>query len=478
MTEYDRYRSPLETRYASPQMQVIWSAQRKFSTWRRLWLALAQSQQELGLEISDEQIEQIQSHLDDIDFDAAAKYEKKLRHDVMAHVYTLGDQAPLARPILHLGATSQFVNCNTELILLRDSLQLIAQKLARVIDALGTFSIENRDLPTLAFTHYQPAQPTTVGKRAAVWAYDLILCLEDIEYRLDSLRFRGVKGTTGTQASFLALFDGDETRVEKLDELVTKKMGWPIEQRFLVTGQTYPRLVDAQVMGNLATTASAIHKIATDLRLLANHKELEEPFGTDQIGSSAMAYKRNPMRCERACAMSRFVMSLVQNSLNTAATQWLERTLDDSANRRLVLPEGFLALDGVLDIMHNVVSGLVVYEKTIRSNLMAELPFMASENILMAAVRDGADRQEAHEIIRRHSQDAAHLVKSEGLPNDLLERLKTEPMFAKIDFNEVLDPMAYVGRAPEQVDQFVNETLPSIRERYAEDIRPPIELKV
>lgn len=468
MNENDRYRSPLETRYASPEMQSIWSPQRKFSTWRRLWLALALAQQELGLDITDTQIGELQAHLDDIDYDAVAKYEAKLRHDVMAHIHALGDVAPAAKPIIHLGATSQFVNCNTDLILLRESLQFVATKLARVIDALGTFAIEYRDIATLGFTHYQPAQPTTVGKRATLWAYDLVLALEDIEYRIDTLRFRGVKGTTGSQASFMALFDNDETKVEKLDELVTEQMGWSADQRFIVTGQTYPRLVDAQVLSSLACAAAVVHKIATDIRLLANHKELEEPFGKHQIGSSAMAYKRNPMRCERACSLARFVMNLAQNPLHTAATQWLERTLDDSANRRLVLPEAFLALDGILDIMHNVASGLVVYEKTIRANLMAELPFMASENILMAAVQNGADRQEAHEVIRQHSQNAAHHVKAEGGTNDLLERLKGEAMFKDIDFNEVLDPAAYVGRAPEQVDRFIREAVEPIRRRYEE----------
>jgi len=470
MTDNDRYRSPLETRYASSAMQAIWSPQRKFSTWRRLWLALAEAQRELGLEITQQQIDDIRARLDDIDFAAADRYESKLRHDVMAHIHALGDVAPAARPIIHLGATSQFVNCNTELIQMRDSLRLIAAKLARIIDALGTFAIEYRDVPCLAFTHFQPAQPTTVGRRAAQWAYDLVLCLQDIENRTENLRFRGVKGTTGTQASFMALFDNDETKVEQLDELVTRKMGWPAEKRYLITGQTYPRLVDAQVLSSLAVTAAALHKIATDIRLLAHRKEIEEPFEAEQVGSSAMPYKRNPMRCERICGMARFVMSLVQNPLMTAATQWMERTLDDSANRRLALPESFLALDGSLDVMHNVASGLVVYEKTIRANLMAELPFMAAENLLMAAVKRGADRQEAHEIIRQHSQDAAVQVKAEGGVNDLLERLRDEPIFDGVNFTEVLDPAAYVGRAPEQVDRFIGEVVEGVRKRYEDEI--------
>jgi adenylosuccinate lyase len=478
MTSHHGYRSPLEARYASPQMRAVWSEQRKFSTWRRLWLALAEAQQQLGLDITDEQLAELRAHLDDIDFETAALHEAKLRHDVMAHIHALGDVAPKARPIIHLGATSQFVNCNTELLLIRDSLGLIAGKLARVIDALGTFAIEYRDLPTLAFTHYQPAQPTTVGKRATLWTLDFALALEDITHRRETLRFRGVKGTTGTQASFMALFDGDERKVEDLDRLVTEKMGWPADLRFPVTGQTYPRLVDAQVVNALAVAAAAAHKCATDIRLLSNRKEIEEPFGRHQVGSSAMAYKRNPMRCERICGMARFVMSLAQNPLNTAAVQWFERTLDDSSNRRLVLPEAFLALDGVLEIMHNVASGLVVYEKTIRANLMAELPFMATENILMAAVQQGADRQEAHELIRQHSHAAAHAVKAEGLPNDLLQRLRGEPMFAEIDLDAVLNPMAYVGRAPEQVDRFLADIVDPIRREYADALGDAAELSV
>lgn len=474
MSTHTGYQSPLETRYASADMRAIWSAQRKFSTWRRIWLAVAESQQALGLAITDEQIAELRAHLDDIDFTRAAEHEKKLRHDVMAHVHTLGEVAPAARPIIHLGMTSQDVGCNTDLIQLRDALQLIAVKTARVIDALGAFAIEWRDEPTLGFTHYQPAQPTTVGKRATLWAYDFALALEEIEHRLDTLRFKGVRGATGTQASFLALFDGDERKVEQLDRLVAEKLDWPPDMRFSVVGQTYPRVVDAQVLSTLAVIAAAAHKCATDLRLLANRKEIEEPFEPAQIGSSAMPYKRNPMRCERACAMARFVMNLAPNALQTAATQWLERTLDDSANRRLSLPEAFLALDGVLDVMHNVCTsggGLIVYEKTIRANLMAELPFMATENILMAAVQHGADRQEAHETIRAHSQLAATRVKEEGGPNDLLERLREEPLFREIDLDAVLDPHTYVGRAPEQVDRFIAEVVEPIRASYAEALK-------
>lgn len=475
---HDTYVSPLSTRNASPAMQAIWSPQRKFSTWRRLWLALAQAEQALGLDITDAQLAELRDHLDDIDFAAAADYEKKLRHDVMAHVHTLGDAAPAARPIIHLGATSQFVVCNTELILLRDALDLIAGKLAAAIDRLGVFAQEHRDLPTLGFTHYQPAQPTTVGKRATLWAYDLALALEEIEHRRDTLRFRGVKGTTGTQASFLALFDGDHGKVEKLDALVTDAMGWPPDKRFAVTGQTYPRLVDAMVGGSLGVVAAAAQKCATDLRLLANRKEIEEPFEANQIGSSAMAYKRNPMRCERICGLSRFVIGMASTPMTTAAEQWMERTLDDSSCRRLTLPEPFLALDGVLDLLVNVTAGLVVYPETIRANLAAELPFMASENLLMAAVKNGGDRQELHEVIRTHSQAAAQQVKEHGKPNDLLDRLQNEPAFAGLDLRAVLDPAQFVGRAPQQIDAFLAEIVTPIRQRYADRLDVAPELKV
>jgi adenylosuccinate lyase len=466
MPAAEEYRSPLETRYASPEMRAIWSAQRKFSTWRRFWLALAESQKALGLKITAEQIDELRAHLDDVDEAAADRYERTLHHDVMAHIHALGDVAPKARPIIHLGATSQDVNCNTDLLLHRDGLRLVGEKTARVIDDLATFAIGYRDVPTLAFTHFQPAQPTTVGKRATLWAQDLALGLEELEFRLDTLRFRGVKGATGTQASFVALLGGDERKVERLDEMVTERMGWPADMRYVVTGQTYPRVVDAQVLATLAAIAAALHKLATDVRLLAHRKEIEEPFGAEQVGSSAMPYKRNPMRCERICGVTRFVMSLVANPLQTAATQWLERTLDDSANRRLALPEAYLALDGALDVAHDVAAGLVVHERVIRANLMAELPFMATENVLMAAVAAGRDRQEVHEAIRRHSQAAAHVVKSEGGENDLLERLRGEELLAGVDLDAVMDPMAYVGRAPEQVDRFVAEVVEPIRARW------------
>jgi adenylosuccinate lyase len=493
MTQHDSYQSPLETRYASLEMRRIWSSQRKFSLWRRAWLALAEAQKELGLSVSQAQVDEIRAHLDDIDFDNAARHEARLRHDVMAHVHALGDVAPNARPIIHLGATSQDIVCNADLITLREGLVLIAGKIARVIDALGRFVEKYRALPTLGFTHYQPAQPTTVGKRATLWAYDFALALEEIETQIARWRLRGVKGATGTQASFLALFNGDAKKVEELDRRFVEKVSAlanvpaltpALSQRergqtFAVTGQTYPRIVDVHIVNALAATAATAHKTCNDIRLLANRKEIEEPFEKEQIGSSAMAYKRNPMRCERASGMARFVMSLAQNPLNTLATQWLERTLDDSSNRRLSLAEAFLALDGVLDVMHNVASGLVVYEKTIHANLMAELPFMASENILMAAVQKGADRQEAHEVIRKHSQAAAQRVKAEGGGNDLLDRLRTEKMFAGIDLDAVINPAAYIGLAPQQVEAFVRDVVLPVRNNYASVLaRGAVDLRV
>lgn len=478
MTTQDTYVSPLASRNASPAMQAIWSPHRKFTTWRRLWLALAEAEKEMGLAITDAQVAELRAHLDDIDYDKAAEYEKQLRHDVMAHVHALGDVAPQARPIIHLGATSQFVNCNTELILIRDALQLVAGKLAAAIDGLAGFAEQYRDLPTLGFTHYQPAQPTTVGKRATLWAQDLVIALEEVEHRIDSLRFRGVKGTTGTQASFLELFDNDHGKVDQLDRLVTEKMGWDPEKRFAVTGQTYPRVIDGLVGSTLATAAAACAKFATDLRLLANRKELEEPFEKNQIGSSAMPYKRNPMRSERICGLARFVIGLVQVPFTTAAEQWMERTLDDSSVRRLSLPEPFLALDGVLDLVINVGRGIVVYEKTVAANLEAELPFMASENLLMAAVQSGADRQAVHEQIRQHAQAAALKVKQEGAANDLIERLKAETAFAGIDLSDVLDARRYVGRAPQQVDEFIDAVVEPIRHRYRDELGREVELKV
>jgi len=478
--ERTRYTSPLATRNASAEMQAIWSPARKFGMWRRLWLALAEAEKELGLPITDAQIEAIRSHLDltEDDFRRAADHERRLRHDVMAHIYALGDAAPEARGIIHLGATSQFVNCNAEILLLRDGLRIVQAKTACVIDSLADFARTWRDLPCLAFTHYQPAQPTTVGKRAALWAHDLALCLARLEATSDSLRLRGAKGATGTQASFLNLFKGDCEKVEALDRLVCEKLGFDPEKRFLLTGQTYPRVVDAFILSDLAALASVISKIAGDIRLLANRRELDEPFGESQVGSSAMPYKQNPMRCERATALARFVMSLAQNPLNTAATQWLERTLDDSANRRLTLPESFLALDGALDLMRNVGAGLVVHEAMVRRNLMEELPFMITENLLMEAASMGRDRQEVHEAIRKHSQAAGQRIKDRGAANDLLERLREEPLLDGVDIDSASDPMNCVGLAPRQVDVFLREIAAPIRERYASDLGPAPEPSV
>lgn len=461
---HDIYENPLISRYASREMAALWSDQRKFSTWRRLWIWLAESEAEMGLGITAEQIAELKASVDTIDFDAANRYERKLRHDVMAHVHAYGDQCPAARPIIHLGATSCFVTDNTDLILLREGLRMIARQLAGVIVALADFAQEHRDLATLGFTHFQPAQPTTVGRRACLWAYDLALDLAEVEHRIALLKARSVKGTTGTQASFLKLFDGDHAKVRELERRVAEKMGFV--ETYAVTGQTYSRKIDAQVLETLSGIAASAHKTATDLRLLANRKEIEEPFEADQIGSSAMAYKRNPMRSERICSLARYAMSLPANASETHATQWLERTLDDSANRRLVLPQAFLAVDAVLVLYQNVATGLVVYPQVIARHLREELPFMATENILMAAVAAGGDRQDLHERIRRHSQAAAAVVKQQGGANDLLSRLQSDPAFAKVDLEAALDPATLTGRSAEQVDEFLAEIVAPIRARY------------
>ena len=461
----NQYENPLISRYASPEMSSLWSPRRKFGTWRRLWVALAESEAELGLPITAEQIDQMKAHLDDIDFEAAARYERKLRHDVMAHVHAYGDACPDARPIIHLGATSCYVTDNTDLLLLREGLKMLGCRVAAVVDALARFAAEYRDLPCLGFTHMQPAQPTTVGKRACLWAHDFAMDLAEIEHRIATLKALGSKGTTGTQASFLELFDGDHAKARALDALVCRKIGF--ESSYAVSGQTYSRKIDSYVLGNLSGVAQSAHKMATDLRLLAHRKEVEEPFEKDQIGSSAMAYKRNPMRSERICSLARFVTSLESCAAGTASVQWLERTLDDSACRRLTLPQAFLATDAVLILCQNVTTGLVVYPKVIAAQLQAELPFMATENILMAAVSAGGDRQDLHERIRRHSQAAASVVKEQGKPNDLLERLAADPAFAKVDLAAATDPSQYVGRAPEQVDEFIAEVVAPIRTKFA-----------
>jgi adenylosuccinate lyase len=465
---HDVYENPLITRYASREMARIWSAQSKHSTWRRLWIALAECQQALGLTITDQQLAEMRASVDAIDFMAAEKYEKELRHDVMAHVYTWGDQVPTARPIIHLGATSCYVTDNSELIQMRESLLLIRRRLVQVIDQLGRFAAQWRDLPCLGFTHLQPAQPTTVGKRATLWCWDLLLDLEELEHRLQTLRFRGVKGTTGTQASFLTLFGGDHGRVEELDRMVTAKMGF--QQVHAVTGQTYSRKSDSQVMSFLNGLAQSCHKAGTDVRILQHRKEIEEPFEKSQIGSSAMAYKRNPMRSERMCSLARFAMSLQSGVDATMATQWMERTLDDSAIRRLSMPQAFLAADACLILYRNITDGMVVYPRVISRNLESELPFMATEEILMAGVQAGGDRQVLHEVIREHSQAAADQVKKEGLANDLMERLQQDPAFGHVDLTGALEAGRFVGRAPEQVDAFLRDCVEPIRERYRSDL--------
>ena len=473
---HDVYENPLISRYASREMAGLFSEQRKFSLWRKLWIVLAEAEQELGLPITDQQLAEMRQHVETIDFQAAAKYEKELRHDVMAHVHTYGDQCPAARPIIHLGATSCYVTDNADLIVFREALQRTSQRLAAVIDRLASFAAQHRAVACLGFTHLQPAQPTTVGKRATLWCYDLVLDLIEAEHRLAELKARSVKGTTGTQASFLALFNGDHAKVRLLEKRVAEKIGFA--ESYAVGGQTYTRKVDSQIMDVLSGVAQSAHKLCTDLRLLASRKELEEPFEKDQIGSSAMAYKRNPMRAERVCALARFVMSLQSSPANTHATQWMERTLDDSANRRLVMPQAFLAIDAILILLQNITAGLVVYPKIIEKNLREELPFMATENILMAAVGAGGDRQDLHERIRQHSVAAAAAIKNDGLPNDLLERLRTDAAFANVDVNAITNPLEFVGRAPEQVDEFIAEIVTPIRQRYVGQQAVVAELRV
>ena len=472
----ENYDNPLICRYSSQKMSFLFSPQFKFGTWRRLWLTLAECQAQLGLAITQRQLAQMRRCLDDIDFARAARYEKKFRHDVMAHIHTFADAAPAARPIIHLGATSAFVGDNTDLIQIRSALELVRARLMRVIELLARFARRHRRLPTLGYTHFQPAQLTTVGKRATLWCHDFIMDIEEVQHRLATLTFRGVKGTTGTQASFLKLFDGNHKKVLRLEKLLAGKMGF--SQTAPVTGQTYNRKIDANVLAALSGVAQSAHKIANDIRLLAHLKQMEEPFEKDQVGSSAMAYKRNPMRCERITSLARYVISLADSPAMTAAEQWFERTLDDSANKRLSVPQAFLAVDAILLILANVLDGLVVYPKVIAAAVEAELPFMATENILMAAVQAGGDRQELHEIIRKHSHDAATQVKQHGRKNDLIERLQTETAFANVDFKDVLNAGNHIGRAPEQVSEFLHDVVGPIKRRFGKYDADDVELKV
>jgi adenylosuccinate lyase len=474
---HNRYESPLASRNASPEMLQLFSPARKFSLWRKLWLELARTQRELGLDrITPQAIAQMEASVDQIDWHVAEELERRLRHDVMAHVHAYEQAAPAAKGLIHLGATSQFVVDNADLILMRDALSLIAGRLAAAIDALGSFAIKWKDQPTLAYTHFQPAQLTTVGKRATLWAQDLVIDLQAVNQQIASLCFRGAKGTTGTQASFLSLFDGDHDRVQRLDTELAKRFGF--DRTYAVTGQTYPRKIDAAVVATLAGIAASTHKFCNDIRLLAGLKQIEEPLEDDQVGSSAMAYKRNPMRCERATGLARFVIALASSAFQTAAEQWLERSLDDSSNKRLTIPEAFLATDGLLLLVIDVARGLVVYPKTIAAAIAAELPFMATEEILMAAVRAGGDRQVLHEQLRKHSQAAAEQVKVHGKPNDLVVRLKADPAFAKVNLDAALDAKAFVGRAPQQTEAFVREMIDPIRKQYAHAIKQKIELRV
>ena len=474
----DRYTSPLSERYASKEMQYIFSPDKKFRTWRKLWIALAETEKELGLDITDEQIEELKAHADDINYDVAKEREKVVRHDVMSHVYAYGKQCPKAKGIIHLGATSCYVGDNTDIILMSEALEIVRKKLINVIAELAKFADEHKNLPTLAFTHFQPAQPTTVGKRATLWMQEFMMDLEDLEYVKGSLKLLGSKGTTGTQASFLELFDGDQETIDKIDPMIAKKMGF--ETCYPVSGQTYSRKVDTRVVNVLAGIAASAHKMSNDIRLLQHLKEIEEPFEKTQIGSSAMAYKRNPMRSERIASLSRYVMVDAMNPAITSATQWFERTLDDSANKRLSVPEGFLAIDGILDLCLNVVDGLVVYPKVIEKRLMSELPFMATENIMMDAVKAGGDRQELHERIRELSMEAGRNVKEKGLDNNLLELIAADPEFnlSLEELQKTMDPAKYVGRAPVQVEAYLNNVVNPMLEANKEILGVTAEINV
>ena len=458
----DRYQSPLSERYASKEMQYIFSPDMKFKTWRKLWIALAESEMELGLNITQEQIDELKAHADDINYDVAKEREKLVRHDVMSHVYAYGQQCPKAKGIIHLGATSCYVGDNTDIIIMTEALKLVRKKLINVINELAKFADKYKSQPTLAFTHFQPAQPTTVGKRATLWLMELKLDLDDLNYMIDSMMLLGSKGTTGTQASFLELFEGDHEKIKELENKIAKKMGF--EKCFPVSGQTYSRKMDTRVLNVVAGIAASAHKFSNDIRLLQHLKEIEEPFEKNQIGSSAMAYKRNPMRSERIASLANYVMITALNPAITSATQWFERTLDDSANKRLSVPECFLAIDGILDLYLNVVDGLVVYPKVIEKRLMSELPFMATENIMMDAVKAGGDRQEMHEKIRTLSMEAGKNVKEKGLDNNLLELIANDPSFnmSLEDLQKTMDPSKYVGRSPEQVEEFLRDEIQPI----------------
>ena len=472
------YKNPLEERYSSEEMLYNFSPNNKFRNWRKLWISLAEIEKHLGLDISDEQITQLKENAEDIDYVKAAEYEKKFRHDVMAHVHTYGDAAPLAKGIIHLGATSAFVGDNTDLIQMRDGLLLIRKQLVNVMKNLADFAIQYKDLPTLGFTHYQPAQLTTVGKRATLWLQSLVLDFEELEFFIETLRFRGVKGTTGTAASFLELFDGDYSKVKHLDKELSKRFGF--DKVFGVSGQTYDRKIDAKVVALLSNIAQSAHKFTNDLRLLQNLKEIEEPFEKSQIGSSAMAYKRNPMRSERIGALAKFVMSLSTSSAMVASTQWFERTLDDSANKRLTIPQSFLAVDAILLIWNNIMNGIVVYENRIQKHIMDELPFMATEYIIMEEVKSGGDRQEIHETIRVHSMEASKKVKEEGKENDLIARIMNDTSLKmdKSKIREVLDPKNFIGFAPIQTEEFIENEVNPILKKYSELIGLKADLKV
>ena len=475
---YDRYVSPLSERYASKEMQYVFSPDKKFKTWRRLWIALAETEKELGLSITQEQIDELKAHAEDINYEVAKEREKVVRHDVMAHVYAYGQQCPKAKGIIHLGATSCYVGDNTDIIVMSEALEIVRKKLINVIAELAKFADNYKNQPTLAFTHFQPAQPTTVGKRATLWMQEFLMDLQDLEYVKSTLKLLGSKGTTGTQASFLELFDGDQEKIDQIDPMIAKKLGF--EACYPVSGQTYSRKVDTRVLNVLAGIAASAHKFSNDIRLLQHLKEVEEPFEKTQIGSSAMAYKRNPMRSERIASLSRYVMIDALNPAITSATQWFERTLDDSANKRLSVPEGFLAIDGILDLCLNVVDGLVVYPKVIEKRLMSELPFMATENIMMDAVKAGGDRQELHERIRELSMEAGRNVKEKGLDNNLLDLIAADPAFGlnEEELKKTMDPAKYVGRAPLQVENFLKKVVDPVLEANKDVLGMTAEINV